>query len=172
MHLTGCIIWYTGHPGVTVPTQSISPPDASLPFYLQIQSAPWYAPDPPDYYETFLQAMEQVGFTPVTVTSATLPENGKYCSVQLSVEMVERPGTGIFVLFIPTAGASRYTLNYEIYENKERLKSYQYIFRQESVFWGPLLAFVWVNWLNSTKQDAFAATLRQFIQDAQGDGYL
>ena len=92
--------------------------------------------------------------------------------MELSVKVEARPGAGLLILFIPTGGTSLYTLDYVIYENKERLKGYRYDFRQEGIAWGPLLAFVWVNWLNTTKQDAFAATLRQFIQDAQGDGYL
>jgi len=116
--------------------------------------------------------MAQVGLTPVTGAPDTLPETGRYCSVELSVKVVDRPGAGILVLVIPTGGTSLYTLDYVIYENKERLKGYRYDFRQEGIAWGPLLAFVWVNWLNTTKQDAFAATLRQFVLDASRDGYL
>lgn len=172
MPLSGCIVWYVGHPEVTVTTQSFATNETSLPFYLQIPRAPWYQNDPPDNYKTFLNAMAQVGLTPETGAPDTLPETGRYCLVELSVKVVAQPGADILVLFIPTGGTSLYTLDYVIYENKERLKGYRYDFRQEEVIWGPLLAFVWVNWLNSTKQDAFAATLRQFIQDAQGDGYL
>jgi len=170
--LSGCIVWYEGHPEVTVTTQSFATNETSLPLFMQIPSAASYQNEPPDNHKTFLNAMAQVGLTPVTGAPDMLPETGRYCSVELSVTVVSRPGAGIFVLFIPTGGTTLYTLDYVIYENKERLKGYRYDFRQETIIWGPLLAFVWANWLNTTKQDAFAATLRQFIQDAQGDGYL
>ena len=40
MPLSGCIVWYVGHPEVTVTTQSFATNETSLPFYLQIPRAP------------------------------------------------------------------------------------------------------------------------------------
>ena len=77
MPLSGCIVWYVGHPEVTVTTQSFATNETSLPFYLQIPRAPWYQNDPPDNYKTFLNAMAQVGLTPVTGAPDTLPETGR-----------------------------------------------------------------------------------------------
>ena len=83
MPLSGCIVWYEGHPEVTVTTQSSTTNETSLPFYLQIPRAPWHLSDPPDNNKTFLDAMAQVGLTPVTGVPDTLPETGRYCSVEL-----------------------------------------------------------------------------------------
>ena len=167
MLLTGCIVSYEGFPQVTVPTTPFSTKEASIPCYVSKPEVP-YDSD----HKTMLQVMAQVGILSGTVAPDTLPENGRYCSVQISEKLVEPGVNGTLTLVLPAYEGVRYTIEYEIYENRERLKSYQYDFKKQTLLWGLLVAFFWVNWLNTSKQDAFTATLLQFIRDAQRDGYL
>ena len=93
--------------------------------------------------------------------------------MKISANIVE-PGLRpmILTVVLPSVEGVLITLDFEVYENRELLQRYQYEFREQWVAWGPLLAFLWVNWLTTSKQDAFTATLLQFIQDAHRDGYL
>jgi hypothetical protein len=161
--LTGCIISYDF-------------PKVTPPFLSKKASLPCYVSNPEDPYDSdhkkMLQAMAQVGISSMETASHTLPQNGRYCSIQIREEMGQ-PGTlAVLTLVLPAYEGVQYTIEYEVYENRARLKSYQYDFKKEAWVWGPLLVVFWVNWLNTSKQDAFTATLVQFMQDAQRDGYL
>ena len=175
--LSGCIVTYYDFPRVTVPTTPLLTKDASIPCYVSEPAEPFES----DHQE-MLQAMAQVGIMTVVGAPDTLPKNGRYCSVQIR-QMPEKwknpannantsPLIYIYMLIFPTTIRDLYTIEYDVYENRERLRTYHYEFHQNRMFWPSFLALMWFNWWTTSKEDVFTKTLLQFIQDAQRDGYL
>jgi len=76
------------------------------------------------------------------------------------------------VLLIPWYEEIFYSIQYDFYNDGIASTYGPYKFVRKTFTWTPVLPFIWVNLLTSYKQDAFTATLHQFILDAQRDGRL
>ncbi len=59
-----------------------------------------------------------------------------------------------------------YEVRYDIYQDGQMQKSLYYQFNRNSLFWLPILPFIWVNLSTPSEYDALAAVTKQFFIDA------
>jgi len=60
-----------------------------------------------------------------------------------------------------------YDITFEVYNDGERLKNYNYSFNRRTFVWMPMVLMVWVNYFTPSEKDGFSAVTRQFLQDAE-----
>lgn len=65
-----------------------------------------------------------------------------------------------------------YAVYYNLYINEKFERTYRYELTQKKLLWLPLALFVWVNYFTTGETDAFEETARQFVVDAERDGYV
>jgi hypothetical protein len=65
-----------------------------------------------------------------------------------------------------------YTVEYLLYVDGKRERSYSYEITKKGVGWIVLLPVAWINFFTQDAKDAFRATAYQFFRDADRDGYL
>lgn len=75
-----------------------------------------------------------------------------------------------FIFLLPAyCGSSGFYVQYHIYKDGQEKKMYEYEIRRKAFAWLPMIAFVWVNLITSSEEDAFRAVTNQFFQDAIKD---
>jgi hypothetical protein len=65
-----------------------------------------------------------------------------------------------------------YTVEYLLYVDGKRERSYSYEITKKGVGWIVLLPVAWINFFTQDAKDAFRATAYQFFRDADRDGYF
>lgn len=60
-----------------------------------------------------------------------------------------------------------YDVFYELYQDGNKLKTFDYRIRRTAGFWIVLLPLVWVNLLTDSETDAFESATYQFLRDAK-----
>ena len=65
-----------------------------------------------------------------------------------------------------------YTVEYLLYVDGKRERSYSYEITKKGVGWIGLLPVAWINLFTHDAKDAFRATAYQFFRDADRDGYF
>jgi hypothetical protein len=65
-----------------------------------------------------------------------------------------------------------YTVEYLLYVDGKRERSYSYEITKKGVGWIGLLPVAWINIFTQDEKDAFRATAYQFFRDADRDGYF
>jgi hypothetical protein len=65
-----------------------------------------------------------------------------------------------------------YTVEYLLYVDGKRERSYSYEITKKGVGWIVLLPVAWINYFTQDAKDAFRATAYQFFRDADRDGYF
>ena len=65
-----------------------------------------------------------------------------------------------------------YTVEYILYVDGKRERSYSYEITKKGVGWIGLLPMAWINLFTQDAKDTFRATAYQFVHDADRDGYF
>jgi hypothetical protein len=116
----------------------------------------WIYPVKRDPKESFLaQGSRAPQFAPVFLAA----------SLALLLQM----STAIVPWWSSDAG---YTVEYLLYVDGKRERSYSYKITKKGVGWIGLLPMAWINFFTHDEKDAFRATAYQFFRDADRDGYL
>ena len=90
-------------------------------------------------------------------------------SLLLPLALLLQSATTIFHWWSSGAG---YTVEYILYIDGKRERSYSYEITKKGVGWIVLLPVAWINFFTQDAKDAFRATAYQFFRDADRDGYL
>ena len=90
-------------------------------------------------------------------------------SLLLPLALLLQSATTIFPWWSSGAG---YTVEYILYVDGKRERSYSYEITKKGVGWIVLLPVAWINFFTQDAKDAFLATAYQFFRDADRDGYL
>ena len=61
---------------------------------------------------------------------------------------------------------------YNLYIDGKLQRLYRYEITEKGIQWLPLALFIWVNYFTTGETDAFEETARQFVADAERDGYF
>jgi hypothetical protein len=172
MVLPGCIVTYKGFPQGSVSPSQSSDMDRSTLYHVRTDG--FLADlDTPSNKRTMVKAIESQTLFSEEIATDTPPEKGMYCSIYVKWEITQKGGAGAVLLFlIPDTEQVLYSVQYDLWNNQKRLTTGRYEIVKKTWIWLPLLPVFWVNWFNTSKQDAFSATLQQFILDAQRDGFL
>jgi len=67
---------------------------------------------------------------------------------------------------------SGYVVLYDLYLDGKLQRTYRYEITEKGIVWLPLLLFTWVNYFTTGETEAFEETARQFVADAERDGYV
>ena len=59
-----------------------------------------------------------------------------------------------------------------LYIDEKLERTYRYEITEKRIGWLPLVLFLWVNYFTPDETDAFEETARQFVADAERDGYV
>ena len=86
-----------------------------------------------------------------------------------SLAFLLQTATAVFPWWSSGAG---YTVEYLLYVDGKRERSYSYEITKKGVGWIGLLPVAWINWFTHDEKDAFRATAYQFFRDADRDGYF
>ena len=65
-----------------------------------------------------------------------------------------------------------YVVLYHLYIDGKLQSTYRYEITEKGITWLPLLLFAWVNYFTAGETEAFEETARQFVADAERDGYF
>src|SRR6185295_13307199 len=99
---------------------------------------------------------QNVNFTQAIETS-TPPEKGIYCTVEVNEKVISFSGVSIFNVVLPGVEGRHYYVQYDLYIDMEKKKGYRYEFSRQMVYWGPLVLFLWVNFLTPSEQEVLTA---------------
>jgi hypothetical protein len=182
--LTGCITWHEGFPEAHISPSTTAGTEPQFLYgvvttkdFIGVHNAKVMRnviKDHPVFLTEVEPGTESISKKYVRI-SILNSENCYLLSFSISCPqgpMVIDPILGSLVLLFPGYEENFYSIQYDFY-NDGIVSAYgPYKFVQKRFTWTPLLPFIWVNLLTSYKQDAFSATLHQFILDAHRDGYL
>jgi hypothetical protein len=65
-----------------------------------------------------------------------------------------------------------YVVLYNLHLDGKLQSTYRYEITEKGIAWLPLLLFTWVNYFTTGETEAFEETARQFVADAERDGYV
>ena len=65
-----------------------------------------------------------------------------------------------------------YVVLYHLYLDGKLQSTYRYEITEKGIVWLPLGLFAWVNYFTTGETEAFEETARQFVADAERDGYF
>lgn len=112
----------------------------------------YHTPVQPDSKEDFIAQMAKVPFL--------LP---------IPLALLLQASTAIVPWWSSGAG---YTVEYILYVDGKRERSYSYEITKKGVGWIGLLPMAWINLFTQDAKGAFRATAYQFVHDADRDGYF
>ncbi|OAI45721.1 hypothetical protein AYO43_01660 [Nitrospira sp. SCGC AG-212-E16] len=92
-----------------------------------------------------------------------------FFGLPISLVLLLQASTAIFPWWSSGAG---YTVEYTLYVDGKRERSYSYEITKKGVGWIGLLPVAWINFFTQDAKDTFRATAYQFFRDADRDGYL
>ncbi|MEO6306868.1 MAG: hypothetical protein ABIO96_14035 [Nitrospiraceae bacterium] len=101
------------------------------------------------------------------VESGGLPSEALLLPIYLVLLL--QGSTALFPWWSSEAG---YSVEYILYVDGKRERSYSYEITKKGVGWIGLLPVAWINFFTQDAKDAFRATAYQFFRDADRDGYL
>ena len=87
----------------------------------------------------------------------------------ISLAFLLQTATAVFPWWSSGAG---YTVEYILYVDGKRVRSYSYEITKKGVGWIGLLPVAWINFFTQDARDAFRATTYQFFRDADRGGYF
>ena len=163
--LASCVITYRDVPAVNLNDNQVQ--GKAIPIYYN------FAPDSDSGFADNLRRAfaRNVILTQAIETSAP-PQKGIYCTVEVTEKLAAFSGLSIFNIVLPGVERNHYYVQYDLYIDMEKKKAYRYEFFRQTVYWGPLALFLWVNFLTPSEQEVLTATMFQFFLDAQRDNYL
>jgi hypothetical protein len=65
-----------------------------------------------------------------------------------------------------------YVVLYHLYLDGKIQRTYRYEITHKGIVWLPLALFIWANYFTTGETEAFEETARQFVVDAERDGYF
>lgn len=183
---TGCVVWHEGYPEVLDNPGGAQGTEVS--FYYVVVSTSKFSDasykDELDEENTRLMRhaiKKHFKLANEVRTDTSLP-NDNYVRILVEGSQGDHPqfsvlglpyGIGLlFALYIPGSDEIIYSTRFDLH-NKGLVSTYgPYKHSQKTklgILWIP---FLWMNFLTSGKEDAFSATVQQFIIDAHLDGHL
>ena len=90
-------------------------------------------------------------------------------AITIPLSVLLQSSTAIFPWWSSGAG---YTVQYTLYVDGKRERSYSYEITKKGVGWIGLLPVAWINFFTQDANDAFRTTAYQFFHDADRDGYF
>ena len=99
--------------------------------------------------------------------SGGLPRDPLHLPIHLALLL--QGTTAVFPWWSSGAG---YAVEYILYVDGKRERSYSYEITKKGVAWIGLLPVAWINFFTQDAKDAFRATAYQFFRDADRDGYF
>lgn len=163
--LASCVVTYRDVPVVNLKDNQVQ--GKAIPIYYT------FTPDSDSGFADNLRRAfaQNVIFTQAIETS-TPPQKGIYCTVEVNEKLESFSGVSIFNIILPGVERKHYYVQYDLYIDMEKKEGYRYEFVRQIVYWGPLVLFLWVNFLTPNEQEVLTATMFQFFLDAQADGNL
>ncbi len=190
--LPGCIVTYRDFPSpeaVERPVGGAPPPLAyQLPEFsgsARAFQSIWYAiasywyptlPGDPMTLVEVEQVFRKEAGARERIAVTEMPANGVFCFVDWRAKGASDVAGGVaqivpFLLPYYSSEAGM-VVRYNLYVDSSLKKEYEYTITKEGMGWILFLPFFWVNFFTVDEKDAVRATARQFLLDAERDGYL
>lgn len=174
--LAGCITAYTGYPrAVAVPGQA---PGVRAAAYTIKKFDVLNAGGEQAIEETlrqspvFADAQRLYEGDPVPEKGVVVDIDPAYTAPSLPAVIFGYLSVSTLTILPAYSGKDGYSVGYRVSVDGEPAKTYRYTVRRKVGLWLPLLAFIWVNLMTSSEEDAFHATTSRFLADAHADGLI
>jgi len=173
--LSGCmpIIWYPGFPDVNHSPDASANEAVTLSYV--ISSTPHWMPSPivKEREEALMRQIIQREFSHWTEVDPNKGQLDNHVEIYIESSTHKLPfSTSAELNYIYMQDKLKYSVRYDLYSSGQLSRYGPYRFSRMMVGSALFIPLFWVNWLTSSKEEAFLATLQQFVLDAQREGYL
>jgi len=169
----GCVMGYSVFPDSAWDAQ----PSRSVPEVLQFKMARAGKRGTQLSPENVARALSESRVFDAVRTVSEKPAEGLFVELRTkwvppsAVAMTALYISYIFAFTLPSySGSSGHVLDFYVYRDGEKVRSYQYRIYEETFVWLPALAVFWLNFFTPSEGDACRAVTWQFLVDGLEDG--